>query len=64
MLIYEKIIRVCENEYKITTKIIESPDIGPVRINNPGAIYKSRPLSRMIHSAMSLRSSRNQSIGS
>ena len=45
------------------TKIIESPDIGPVTINNPGAFYKSRPLSGMIQSAMSLRSSRNQSIG-
>ncbi|CAB5363921.1 unnamed protein product [Rhizophagus irregularis] len=38
-----------------TTKIIESPDIGPVN-NNPGAIYKSRPLSDMIKSAMSTRS--------
>ena len=45
------------------TKIIESPDIGPVTINNSGAIYKSRPLSGMIHSAMSLWSSRNQYIG-
>ena len=61
--ICEKIIKVRNNEYKIMTKIIESPDIGPVRINNPGAIYKSRPLSGMINSAMSLRSSRNQSIG-
>ena len=24
------------------TKIIESSDIGPVKTNNPGAIYKSR----------------------
>jgi serine/threonine protein kinase len=44
------------------TKIIESPDIGPVTTNNPNAIYKSRPLSRLIQSAASLRSSRNQSI--
>ncbi|GBC05082.1 hypothetical protein RclHR1_06010003 [Rhizophagus clarus] len=44
------------------TEIIKSSDIGPVTINNPGAIYKSRPLSAMINSAMSLRSSRNQSI--
>ncbi|CAB5192920.1 unnamed protein product [Rhizophagus irregularis] len=44
------------------TKIIESSDIGPVPKNNPGAIYKSRPLSSMINSAMSLRSSRSQSI--
>ncbi|CAB4474439.1 unnamed protein product [Rhizophagus irregularis] len=44
------------------TKIIESSDIGPVPKNNPGAIYKSRPLSSMINSTMSLRSSRSQSI--
>ncbi|PKB97347.1 hypothetical protein RhiirA5_468460 [Rhizophagus irregularis] len=31
-------------------------------MNDPGAIYKSRPLSKMIQSAMSLRSSRSQSI--
>src|SRR6266542_1232871 len=43
-------------------KIIKSSDIGPVATNNPGAIYKSRPLSGMIHSAMSLRSLRSQSI--
>ncbi|CAB5396279.1 hypothetical protein RhiirA5_429871 [Rhizophagus irregularis] len=29
-------------------------------MNNPGAIYKSRPLSKMIHSVMSLRSSKNK----
>ncbi|RGB41322.1 kinase-like domain-containing protein [Rhizophagus diaphanus] len=44
-----------------TTKIIESPDIGPVK-NNPGANYKSRPLSDMVKSAMSTRSSRSQSL--
>ncbi|CAB4470968.1 unnamed protein product [Rhizophagus irregularis] len=44
------------------TKIMESSDIGPVTINNPGAIYKSRPLSHLIQSAMSLRSLRNQAI--
>jgi hypothetical protein len=48
---------------RITTEVIKSPDIGPVTINNPGAIYKSRPLSSMINSAMSLMSSRDQSIG-
>ncbi|GES96397.1 kinase-like domain-containing protein [Rhizophagus clarus] len=37
-----------------------SSDIGPVTINNPGAIYKSRPLSCMIQSANSLRNSRSQ----
>ncbi|GBB99752.1 hypothetical protein RclHR1_03620001 [Rhizophagus clarus] len=45
-----------------STKIVESLDIGPVSKNNPGAIYKSRPLSEMIHSAMSLMSSRSGSI--
>ncbi|CAB4421509.1 unnamed protein product [Rhizophagus irregularis] len=39
-------------------KIIKSSDIGPVTMNNPGAIYKSRPLSYMIKSA----TSRSQSI--
>jgi serine/threonine protein kinase len=43
--------------------VTKSPDIEPITKNNPGAIYKSRPLSGMIHSAMSLRSSRNKSIG-
>jgi serine/threonine protein kinase len=43
------------------TKIIKSSDIGPVTTNNPGAIYKSRPLSGMIQSAMTSRSSRSQS---
>ena len=50
------------NEQQIPTKIIESSDIGPV-IYNPGAIYKSRPLSGMINSAMSLRSLRTRSTG-
>jgi serine/threonine protein kinase len=45
---------------KNPTKIIQSSDIGPATVNNPGAIYKSRFLSHMIRSAMSLRS---QSIG-
>ncbi|PKC11752.1 hypothetical protein RhiirA5_397316 [Rhizophagus irregularis] len=42
-----------------------SSEIGPVTINNPGAIYKSRPLSGMIQSAMftmSTRSLRSESI--
>jgi hypothetical protein len=43
-------------------EIIHSLDIGPVKTNHSGAIYKSRPLSGMINSAMSLRSSRSQSI--
>jgi serine/threonine protein kinase len=44
------------------TKIIYSLDIGPVKTNHSGAIYKSRPLSGMINSAMSLWSLRSQSI--
>ncbi|UZO13310.1 uncharacterized protein OCT59_004813 [Rhizophagus irregularis] len=51
------------NETNINqTKIIKSSDIGPATLTNPVAIYKSRPLSRMIQSAMSLRSSRGRSI--
>ncbi|GES96366.1 kinase-like domain-containing protein [Rhizophagus clarus] len=39
------------------TKIIKSPDIGPVTVeNNSGAIYKSRSLSLIIQSAISSRS--------
>ncbi|GBB99171.1 hypothetical protein RclHR1_03440004 [Rhizophagus clarus] len=43
------------------TKIINSPDIGPIT-NNLGAIYKSRPLSTMIKSANITRSLKSQSI--
>ncbi|UZO23626.1 uncharacterized protein OCT59_015958 [Rhizophagus irregularis] len=65
--IYKRICILVRNEEQNSknqnpTKIIESSDIGPVPKNNPGAIYKSRPLSSMINSAMSLRSSRSQSI--
>ncbi|PKC13853.1 kinase-like protein, partial [Rhizophagus irregularis] len=58
MELYDKIKKMtsCE-EWGKKTKIIKSPDIGPVTINNSGAVYKSRPLSGMIQSAMSLRSS-------
>jgi len=51
------------NERENPTKIIESPNIGPVTYNNPGAIYKSRPLSAMIQSAMSSKRLITQSIG-
>ena len=55
-----KINKIYGEEYKNhptkITKIIKSPDIGPIRISNPGAIYKSRPLSAMIKSAESTRS--------
>ncbi|CAB4405741.1 unnamed protein product [Rhizophagus irregularis] len=50
-----------ENESKNPTKIINSPDIGPVTTNNAGAIYKSRPLSTMIKSANFTRSLRLKS---
>jgi hypothetical protein len=60
--IYYEIKVMFENEEKNSTKIIKSLDIGPVTIDNPGAIYISRPLSKMTHSAMSLRSSRSRSI--
>ncbi|RGB41388.1 kinase-like domain-containing protein [Rhizophagus diaphanus] len=61
--IFCKIFKMCDNEHQMyKTKIIKSSDIGPVTINNPDAIYKSRPLSHMIQSAMSLRSSRSRSI--
>jgi len=45
------------------TKIIRSPDIGPIT-NNPDAIYKSRPLSTMIKSANITKSLKIQSINS
>jgi serine/threonine protein kinase len=65
--IHERIKKIYEKEDEnkrnnSPTEIIKSLDIGPVTMNNPGAIYKSRPLSAMINSAMSLRSSRSQSI--
>ncbi|CAB5191705.1 unnamed protein product [Rhizophagus irregularis] len=46
---------------KNPTVVIKSSDIGPVTVN-PGAIYKSRPLSGMIRSAIFTRSLRSQSI--
>ncbi|CAB5182319.1 unnamed protein product [Rhizophagus irregularis] len=57
--IYKEESKNCDN--KNPTEIVKSSDIGPVT-NNPNAIYKSRNLSGMIQSAMSLRSSRSQSI--
>ncbi|UZO02772.1 uncharacterized protein OCT59_021251 [Rhizophagus irregularis] len=65
--IYDKLDKIHEEECRNynnnnPTEIIKSSDIGPVTINNPSAIYKSRPLSAMINPAMSLMSSRSQSI--
>ncbi|RIA84591.1 kinase-like domain-containing protein [Glomus cerebriforme] len=51
-----------KNENNNRTKIIKTPDIGPVKTNNPNAIYKSRPLSTMIRSAESTRSLVSQNI--
>ena len=58
-------IRRIELKNKINrnpTKIIKSLDIGPITTKNPGAIYKSRPLSEMIKSAESTRNLSSQSI--
>jgi serine/threonine protein kinase len=70
--IYDKIYKIYDNEYNLSyrinptnpTKIIQSLDIGPVKTNHSGSIYKSRPLSAMINSAMSLRSLRSLRIQS
>ncbi|RIA91536.1 kinase-like domain-containing protein [Glomus cerebriforme] len=66
--IKDKIEKLCTSESyddwysEKYTHITPSPDIGPVTINKRSAIYKSRPLSGMIKSAMSLRNSRSQTI--
>jgi serine/threonine protein kinase len=56
----EKIVIMKNNEPDVNcdgiTKIIRSPDIGPIKSANPDAIYKSRSLSSMINSAESTRS--------
>ncbi|CAB5211157.1 hypothetical protein RhiirA1_466218 [Rhizophagus irregularis] len=52
--IHERIVKIKEKESNNPIEIKESLNIGPVKINNPGAIYKSRPLSAIINSAMSL----------
>ena len=61
-----KVSNICNNEDKNKknnpTKILRSPEIGPIAKNNPGAIYKSRPLSTMIKSAESTRSLKSQII--
>ncbi|GBC27206.2 kinase-like domain-containing protein [Rhizophagus irregularis DAOM 181602=DAOM 197198] len=48
-------IRIHNHKNGIQTRIIRSSDIGPIALNYPGAIYKSRPLSAMINTAMFLR---------
>jgi serine/threonine protein kinase len=61
--LYERVDKIYSEEpFLNPTEIICSLDIGPVKTNHWGAIYKSRPLSGMINSAMSLRSLRSQSI--
>ncbi|GES96341.1 kinase-like domain-containing protein [Rhizophagus clarus] len=63
--VYYKINKIYDEEKARTnnnpTKIIKSSDIGPVTTNHSGAIYKSRLISGMINSAMSIRSSRSVS---
>ncbi|RIA84604.1 kinase-like domain-containing protein [Glomus cerebriforme] len=63
-VIRDKFRKMWNEAKQIPTEIIASADIGPVTTNNPSAIYKSRPLSGMIRSAMSTRSLRSQSITS
>jgi hypothetical protein len=69
--IYNRFFKMPINEWRNRnsnpTVIIKSPDIGPVTANEliiqvSGVIYKSRSLSSIINSAMSLRSSISQSI--
>jgi serine/threonine protein kinase len=62
LYVFEVINNMYANERKNKTKIMKSLDIGPVTTNNPGAIYKSRPLSSMIQSAISTRSLTSQPI--
>src|SRR5438067_1392179 len=45
-----KFITCWSIESKNPTKIIKSPDIGPMKTKYPGTVYKSRPLSAMIKS--------------
>ncbi|CAB4475229.1 unnamed protein product [Rhizophagus irregularis] len=56
--IQSKIAIVRDYENNSITKIISLSDNGPV-ITNPGAIYKSRPLSALIKSAESIRIKNN-----
>ena len=59
----EIIDTMCWNELWDQTIIIETSDIGPITINNPGAIYKSRPLSAVIKSVDYTKSLKCQNIG-
>src|SRR6266498_5348861 len=63
-VISKKLEEIYNNERQNKTEIIKSLDIGPVTINNPGVIYKSRYLSEMTKSAASTRSLRSQSVTS
>jgi len=62
--IWGEIYKMKKDERKNPTELGESLDIGPITINNPGAIYKSRPLSSIMTFALSTRSLRSQSISS
>uniref|UniRef100_U9TSA5 Protein kinase domain-containing protein n=1 Tax=Rhizophagus irregularis (strain DAOM 181602 / DAOM 197198 / MUCL 43194) TaxID=747089 RepID=U9TSA5_RHIID len=60
--IQSKIAIIRDYENNSITKIIPLSDNGPV-ITNPGAIYKSRPLSALIKSAESIRIKNNSGFG-
>ncbi len=62
--IFDKVYKMMNNEKNNPTDIIKSQNIGPITMNNPGAIYKSKPLSDMIKYAMYTRSLRSQPISS
>ena len=59
-----KICEIKDNEHKYPTDLGRTSNIGPITISNLGTctIYKSRPLSDMISSAMTIISLRSQSI--
>ncbi|RIA86647.1 kinase-like domain-containing protein [Glomus cerebriforme] len=49
----KRIFKICIKEYDNRTKITKSSDIGPVTIDNPGAIYQIRYLGDIIEAATS-----------
>ncbi|RIA85965.1 kinase-like domain-containing protein [Glomus cerebriforme] len=55
----KRVTKICDLSLKYITKIKKTPDIGPTKTNDPGAIYKSRSLIAMINSAKSTRSFRS-----
>ena len=62
---WAKIGEIRQDEFKSPTDLGRSSDIEPITRNkNSGAIYKSRPLSGMISSAMFKRSLRSRPVSS